>query len=294
MTAQEAEDDARDRQGVLATELSVLVEGTAESTVSVIAGGGGIVSTQGRVELESFQAYAREVVNLSPIESLGYVPVVRGEDRESFEADQGFPIVDRAAAGFEPASPRPLYFPVQAVYPVNATTRMILGFDILADRVRGAAALDARDSGRTVLTEPVRATSNDAVSYFVVKPLYRAGAPADTTADRRLAHVGFVTTLFVGANLTEAALATLPDSSRFTLRDGDTILAASDDLPSGGTTRMLDVTAASGSSSSKTGARPTTPSPGRSPRCPWCSLPASCCSSAAPKPTTRRRGAPRG
>lgn len=241
VSRQQAEDEARERQRVLATEIGVLVQGTAESTVSVIAGGGGLVSPGGRVDLESFRAYAKDLVDLSPLESLGYEPLVTDEERADFEERLGRPIVDQRDGQLVPASDRPVYFPVLAVYPDDASTRTVLGFDLLADPIRGTAAIDARDSGRTVLTRPVRATSDGAVSYFLVKPLYRAGAPVDTAAERQEAHVGFLTTVYAGANFTESALVNLPSGSHFTLRDGGEVLAASDDEPSGGTTRMLEV-----------------------------------------------------
>ena len=241
VSREQADDEARERQRILATEVGVLVEGTAESTVSVIAGGGGLVSSQGQVDLESFEAYARDVVELSPIESLGYEPLVTDEDRADFEEELGQPIVDQRDGELVPASERPVYFPVLGVYPETAATRPLRGFDILADPIRGTAAIDARDSGRTVLTQPVRATSNGAVSYFLVKPLYRAGESLDTTAERRQAHVGFITTVYAGENFTESMVRNLPSGSRFTLRDGDQTLSATEDLPTGGSTRMLDV-----------------------------------------------------
>lgn len=239
-TWNQAQHDADDRQRALATEVAGLVEGTADSSVAAVAGAGGLVSMQGDINLDAFRTYAREVVDLSPIETLAYVPVVSDDDRARFEARLGQPIIDRRNGALVTAPERPLYYPVLVTVPETEDTQTVLGFDILADPVRGTAAVDARDTGRTVLTEPVRATSNGAVSFFLVKPLYRTGTSLDSQAQRRDAHVGFITTVYAGANFTEAVLDSLPPGSRFTLYDGDVLLAASDQRPSGGTPRELD------------------------------------------------------
>ncbi len=241
VTWRQADDEARDRERVLATEASLVVEGTAESTIAAIAGAGGLVSSSGHVDVDSFQAYAREVVDLSPLDVLGFEPKVTPTERAEFEADIGGPIVDEADGELVPAPDRPLYYPVLGIYPNTAQNRAVLGFDILADPVRGAAAIEARDTARTILTEPVRATNSGLTSYFLIKPLYRAGAELTTATQRQAAHVGFVTTAYAGANLTAEAGANLPAGSRFTLRDGDDVLAASDERPSHGHARTLEV-----------------------------------------------------
>jgi GAF domain-containing protein len=238
---QQAQGDADDRQDVLAAEAAVLVEGTGTTSVVAMAGGGGIVSPEGAVDLDSFMAYAREVVDASPLEALALEPVVPLETRAAFETSIGMPIQDVRDGELVPAGDRPVYFPVRAVVPATAVTRTVVGFDILADPVRGAAAVEARDSGRTILTEPVPATSSGTVSYFVVKPLYTPGRPTRTLGERRAAHAGFITTVYPGSSFTELLADHLPGDSRFTLRDGDERLAGTDARPRGGTTRSFDV-----------------------------------------------------
>jgi serine phosphatase RsbU (regulator of sigma subunit) len=236
----QSEDDADGRQRALTTEVAVLVEGTADATVAAVAGGSGLVSREGTIDRDAFGTYAREVVDVSPVESLAFVAVVSGDGRAEFEAKIGRPIADRRDGDLVPASERPLYYPVRAVFPETEALQGVIGFDILADPVRGAAAVEARDSGRTVLTEPVRATSDGEVSYFLVKPLYRTGATVEAPDDRRAAHAGFLTTVYAGENFTEAILDNLPEGSRFSLMDGEVLLATSDPGPTGGSHRMLD------------------------------------------------------
>jgi serine phosphatase RsbU (regulator of sigma subunit) len=236
----QAESDAAGRQVALTTEVAVLVEGTADATVAAVAGGSGLVSMQGSVDPIAFATYAREVVDVTPVETLAYVPVVTAADRARFEEQVGRPVSDRRDGTLVPATERPLYYPVREVFPETEALTGVIGFDLLADPVRGAAAVEARDSGRTVLTEPVTATSNGAVSYFLVKPLYRTGVQLDSADQRRAAHAGFLTTVYAGRNFNDVILDNVPDGSRFGLMDGDLLLAASDPPPSGGSHRVLD------------------------------------------------------
>lgn len=236
----QAESDAEGRQVALTTEVAVLVEGTADATVAAVAGGSGLVSTLGVVDSESFGAYAREVVDVSPVEILAYVPVVTGADRAQFEEQVGGPIADLHDDTFVPATERPLYYPVRNVFPETEALKGVIGYDLLADPVRGTAAVEARDSGRTVLTQPVPAATDGAVSYVLIKPLYRTGVELDSVDQRRAAHAGFFASVYAGDNFNDAIRNNVPAGSRFSLMDGDLVLAASDPPPSGGSHRLLD------------------------------------------------------
>ncbi|MEO7571350.1 MAG: hypothetical protein ABIX10_02845, partial [Acidimicrobiales bacterium] len=87
----QADDDAREREETLAAEIDLLVEATTDSSVAAVAGAGGLVSPEGEVDLGEFESYGRQVIDLSPLESLAYVPVVTAADRAAFEADLGRP-----------------------------------------------------------------------------------------------------------------------------------------------------------------------------------------------------------
>ncbi len=240
LTWSRANDEDKRREQIFATEIGLLVGSTADSSVAAVAGAGGLVSPDGEVDLAQFEAYSNEVIALSPLESLAYAPVVAEADRRAFEASVGAPISDDRDGSLVRAEDRAEYYPVRAVVPGNTRTRTVLGFDLRADPVRGRAAAQARDSGRTVLTEPVRSISDGAVSFFVIKPLYRGGAAVDSTDGRRAAHAGFVTTVYNGASFVADILELLPAGTRFTLRDGEEMLAASDLAPRNGAPLEVD------------------------------------------------------
>jgi serine phosphatase RsbU (regulator of sigma subunit)/CHASE1-domain containing sensor protein len=242
LVQRQSTDEARREQEALATEVAVIVEGTAVSSVSALAGAGGLATPSEGVDLDSFRAFAREVVDVTPLDALAFEPVVLDDERAAFEEALGSPILEMGDDGeLVPAEERQVYFPVQEVVPSTEENGTVLGFDLLSDPVRGGAAATARDTGRAVLTEPVRSATDDEVSYFVVKPLYESGPPLDTVAQRRAAHIGFLSTVYAGSNFTEILLEQLPPGIRYSLHDGDALLAATDDLPSGGARRPIDV-----------------------------------------------------
>ncbi|MFL6206072.1 MAG: CHASE domain-containing protein, partial [Acidimicrobiales bacterium] len=237
----QAEDDASARQRALTTEASMLVESTGRASVTALAGAGGLVSETGTVDLDSFGTFADEVAAASPIQALGLEPVTPLEDRPELEAAIGGQILDQRDGELVPAGERPLYYPVRAIEPATPTNQASVGLDILADPARGTAAIAARDTGKAVLTGPVPAAPSGAISYFLVKPLYRPGQGLDSVAARRRAHVGFISTVYLGRSFAELLVDTLPHGSRFSLRDGGVELAGSSSPPRGGATRTVTV-----------------------------------------------------
>lgn len=235
----EAAANADDRQVALATEAAVVIEGSTSASASALAGAGGLVDDDGTVELGGFRTYAREVVEVSPIDVVALVSVVPHADRAGFEGTTGGPIVDQRDGRPVPASTRSLYYPVAAVEPIAGRARAI-GFDLLGEPVLSPAAIRARDTGTTTLTAPVASAVDGEPSYVLVKPLYRPGAAPRSEADRRRAHAGFVATVNAGSQLAAALADRLPAGSRFSLRDGPDLLAGSSESPSGGFRRTVE------------------------------------------------------
>ena len=160
--------------------------GTAESSVAAVAGAGGLVDGRRRRRAGQLRHLrprgrghlAHRDPRLRAGDHGGRAGGLRGADRRSDPR----PTRRRARAGrrsdpsttpSEPSSPRP-----RPRGPCSGSTSWPTRRG--ARRARGA-----RDTGRTVLTEPVRATSDGAVSFFLVKPLYRPGSPSRPSAERR-------------------------------------------------------------------------------------------------------------
>ena len=225
--ARAARDDADRRERLLAQQTANLAESTAQQLLAAISGASGLADETGAVRADAFRAYALGTVEASPFQTLAYAPVVPAEGRAMFEAATGRPIVD--APGAPPAGPRDLYLPVQWVVPMVGTTDQLIGFDLLNDDVRRAAAEQARDRGEAVVSPVVPAQPNGEPSIIVAHPVYRAGAPVATVEQRRTATAGVVVTGVQGDSLLEAIDSQL--GGRVSLRVEDAAPAVDEPLP---------------------------------------------------------------
>lgn len=95
------------------------------------------------------------------IQAIEWAPRVRLQDRERFEAAQkavlpDFEIHERSAAGaIVAAAPRPDYYPVTYIEPLEGN-RKAVGFDLISNPERREAALQALASNAAVATVPVK------------------------------------------------------------------------------------------------------------------------------------------
>ncbi|HKY68916.1 MAG TPA: CHASE domain-containing protein, partial [Acidimicrobiales bacterium] len=225
--ARAARDDADRRERLLAQQTANLAESTAQQLLAAISGASGLADETGAVRADAFRAYALGTVEASPFQTLAYAPVVPAEGRAMFEAATGHPIVD--APGAPPAGPRDLYLPVQWVVPMVGVTDQLIGFDLLNDDARRAAAEQARDGGEAVVSPVVPGQPNRAPSIIVAHPVYRAGAPVATVEQRRMAIAGVVVTGVQGDGLFEAIDSQL--GGRVSLRVEDAAPAVDEPLP---------------------------------------------------------------
>jgi serine phosphatase RsbU (regulator of sigma subunit)/CHASE1-domain containing sensor protein len=215
-----------DRRDAAAARHAVdMVTDLVASTEAGLSGVGGILEPDGSVDLEAFQSYGGGVVAATPLEALAYEPVVAEADRAAFEAAIGRPIIDRPSAGAAPAPSRPFHYPVLAVVPVTDANRGVFGFDIASDPIRREAAEAARDRGTVVFSQPVPSQPSGRSAFFLVKALYRPGAPTGTVAQRRAALVGFVSTAYGAEVLAEDLAGGMARGTHFEVWDGRTQLA---------------------------------------------------------------------
>lgn len=209
----------------LATRATIDIRATTRQIVASLSGVAALVRDDGRIDQQTFDAFATGTLAHTPLSALGYERVVPESERMAFEAEIGRPIHRGATTGYSPSAPADQYFAVRFVSPLSATTRSLIGYDIRSEPVRAAAALAARDTGMLQLTRPVRSQTTNVVSVFIVQPLYRPGVPVRTVAERRAAIVGFVTTAFAGSGYLDAARRSFPAGASVEIRDGDDVVA---------------------------------------------------------------------
>lgn len=95
-----------------------------------------------------------------------------------------------------PAGQREVYTSIVYLEPFAERNLRAFGFDMFSERVRRAAMERARDTGLPALSGRVtlvQETDRDVQHGFLMYlPVYRAGVPIESTADRRAALLGFV------------------------------------------------------------------------------------------------------
>ncbi|HET6952598.1 MAG TPA: SpoIIE family protein phosphatase [Acidimicrobiales bacterium] len=252
-TRRDAEDDAAEREALLADQTGNLAVSTMHQLLAAVGGASGLADASGVVDRAAFDAFASGVVAASPLQTLAYAPVVTHAERPAVEAAIGHPLRDTPDG--PPAPTRATYLPVIWVTPQIGATGSLVGFDLAADPARGPAAARARDLGRAVITGTVPSQPSGRPAVFLVQPVYARGlAPEATVDERRQALVGFVATGFVGDGLLESLEDQLTGSVGIRVEDvtrdadrdpGDAddpgVLAATDDAVAGGSSVEREV-----------------------------------------------------
>lgn len=151
--------------------------------------------------------------------ALQWVPRVPAAERAAYEAAArgaglaGFQFTERSAAGqVQSAAERAEYFPVYFMEPL-AGNQAALGYDLGSESERRAALEQARASGQPTATAPIRLLQGEQ-GLMIFQPVYRAGLPAETTAERRANLLGFVVAVLRISGLVEGAFAPLPLAGR--------------------------------------------------------------------------------
>jgi signal transduction histidine kinase/DNA-binding NarL/FixJ family response regulator len=134
----------------------------------------------------------------------------------------GFSIYERdAQGGRRPAGDRDRHYPVWFIEPVAENGKAI-GFDVGSNPERLAALELARDTGRPAATERIMLVQEGAPRYSVLvfNPIYSAGLPVETVAERSDALLGFSVAVVNVERLLQAALGnTAPIGLPFDLLD---------------------------------------------------------------------------
>jgi len=160
-----------------------------------------------QVEQHEFSIFTRPLLAQFPaLQSVGWAPRITQEERLSFERqmrENG--ILDFAI--WEPGAPGPLaagrgeYYPLTYVEPF-ARRRAVLGLDMLVEPIHRDIIAQARDSGRVVMTAPIRSYLTDVMTpaVLLIAPVYRSG-PFPPTVEARQERIRGVITMLISPNI---------------------------------------------------------------------------------------------
>ena len=160
------------------------------------------------------------------VQALGWYPRVDDAERGRFEEAarrdgmHGFEIEELDPNGLMTrAARRQVYFPARQLEPANAA---LLGFDLASEAVTVEAVNKARDSGKPVISGPVRllqaTDGQDAI--FILAPAYRPAAPPVSVEQRRRDFMGVAAWLGRVSNVVEDAITgVVPDGIELRIED---------------------------------------------------------------------------
>ncbi len=189
-------------------------------------GGVGLFNTTGNVtrdEWSRFVASLRLERYLPGLQGYGYAETVRPQDRTAHVLrirGEGFPAFD-----IRPAGEREIYSSIIYLEPFRDRNLRAFGYDMFSEPTRREAMERARDTGDVAVSGKVtlvQETQNDIqLGFLMYLPVYLAGKPVSTVAERRSALQGFVYSPFRIKDLMGGILGKGDTEIDFRIRDGE-------------------------------------------------------------------------
>lgn len=221
------------------------IEQRIASYEQMLRGVQGLFVASGPIRRDNFDAYVDALLagsDFAGLQAIAYGPKLRPDQLE------GHVLAERLAgqSGYavRPSGAREAYAPVTFIAPDTESSRRALGYDVYSEPVRRAAMLQARDSGRAAITARTTLVTEDGgaprYGFLMFLPLYAAGAPVDTIAQRREHLVGWVWAGFRMNDLMSSLYGESTPGLALSIHDGtalsdDTLMFRSgDDAPPAG------------------------------------------------------------
>lgn len=167
-----------------------------EAYERTLVGASALLMSMGDVGREQWKGYVdrlRIAQRYPGIQGLGYAVHLRPDMLAAHERRiraEGFP-----EYAVRPVGPRDEYTAIVYLEPFDARNRRAFGYDMFSEPMRHAAMARARDSGEASLSSRVvllQETDQDVQAGFLMYlPVYRAGLPIESVAQRRAALSGY-------------------------------------------------------------------------------------------------------
>ena len=177
------------------------IEQRMASYEQMLRGTRGLFEASERVGRDDFAVYVDALLSgadFAGLRLIAYAPLLQAAQVPAHVAAQRAGGV--ADYDVRPAGPRDSVAPLTYAAPANGRSLGVLGLDPLADPVRRAAMLRARDSGGVTITDRLRPTAQEAPAsdstFLMFMPVYQRGQAADTVATRRARLLGWVIASF--------------------------------------------------------------------------------------------------
>ena len=198
-----------------AEERALAVKGTFATETAMLELVRAALADQLQPRNDDFLRLVAPFASRSPsIEAVEWTPRVLDSQREAFLADarrHGFAdyrITEVGPGGVMiPASKREEYYPILFIGP-RPGRDTVYGFDAVSEPTRRKVLRLARDTGETVASGRIDFVQDEkkTAGFLVVLPVYKAGRPAESVADRHANLRGFVLGVFRPDDMIASAL----------------------------------------------------------------------------------------
>lgn len=161
-----------------------------------LRGGAGFFNGSRGIGREEWRAYVDKLhigEHLPGVQGMGFAELIPRDRLDAHVARvraEGFP-----GYRVHPEGERDLYSAIVYLEPFSGRNLRAFGFDMYAEPIRRAAMAQARDTGMAAMSGKVRLVQEDGqdeqAGFLLYFPVYRAGAPVQTVAQRRAALIGW-------------------------------------------------------------------------------------------------------
>ena len=200
---------ASDRFKLRTAMIQTVIEQRLQSHINVLRGVVGLFDAAGDVPSAEWDRYLRAVhpeTSAPGLQGIGFSAHVPRAERSAFERriqEQRWPLA------IWPADERDEFHAVVYVYPITHENLRALGYDMFTEPVRREAMTRARDQGAPALSSQVRLVQEGSQAsaqpgFLLFLPVYAAGQPTDSLAERRAALKGFVSGAFRARDLMDS------------------------------------------------------------------------------------------
>jgi signal transduction histidine kinase/ActR/RegA family two-component response regulator len=231
ISARTVENHLRDRFESEVEKASLAIVKRMQEYEQVLRGGIGFFAASDKVTRRDWRHYV-ETLRIDTywpgIQGVGYARMISPEELDSHVREiraEGFP--DYAV---RPQGPRSQYSSIVFLEPFTDRNLRAFGYDMFSEEVRRAAMIQARDSGEPAVSGKVTLVQETALDVqagvLMYLPLYKAGLPTATVAERQAALLGFVYSPFRINDLMRGILGHGLPNLHFELYDGETVSTA--------------------------------------------------------------------
>ncbi len=186
-----------------------------ESYLQALDGAAGLMSASNWNSLEEWRTYVDTLDisrSLPGINGIGFIDQVPDQNIGSFLSIARAYGVENLT--IHPDTEAPANFIIRFIEPIETNVEAV-GLNIAFETNRYQAAVEARDTGRPIITKRILLVQDDTKSpgFLLLRPFYQPGMPVRTIDQRRQAFKGWVYSPFVAnnfmANLTTSQGTTL-------------------------------------------------------------------------------------